>query len=250
MREENNFKIGIRDGIAIGVGYLAVSFAFGLSSAIAGLSPLEAFFISLFNLTSAGQLAGMPIIAAGGSYLELALTQLVINSRYALMSVSLSQRLGRSVGFFDRFFISFTNTDEIFAVASGRESLVGRKYMLGLVVPPVIGWCSGTVIGAVAGDVLPELVVASLSVSMYAMFIAIIVPVMKARAATALSVLAAVALSSLFHFAPGLNSLPSGFVIIIITVAVSALFALIAPILPDESPEECSSDIGREKATA
>jgi len=251
MREENNFRLGLRDGLAIGVGYLAVSFAFGLSSSIAGLSALEAFFISLFNLTSAGQLAGMPIIAAGGSYIELVMTQLVINSRYALMSVSLSQRLGKSIRFIDRFFISFANTDEIFAVALGREAMVGRKYMQGLGIPPIIGWCGGTLLGAVAGDVLPELVVTALSVSMYAMFIAIIVPPMKTSPATALSVLAAVALSCVFYFVPALGVIPSGFVIIIIALLVSSVFALVAPI-PDESADPCEENvaIGDEREAA
>lgn len=231
--ENNNIKMGLRDGIAIGVGYLAVSFAFGLSSSIAGLSALEAFLISLFNLTSAGQLAGMPIIAIGGSYLELAMTQLVINSRYALMSISLSQKLGSSVKFPDRLWIGFANTDEIFAVAMGRAEQVGKKYMLGLVVPPIIGWSLGTLFGAVAGDILPEIIVTALSVSMYAMFIAIIVPVMKDSRPTALAVLAAVALSSLFYFVPIFDVIPDGFVIIIVAVVVSALFALLCPI-PDE----------------
>ena len=236
--ENNNFKMGLRDGIAIGVGYLAVSFAFGLSASIAGLSALEAFLISLFNLTSAGQLAGMPIIATGGSYFELALTQLVINSRYALMSVSLSQKLGGSISYPDRLWIGFANTDEIFAVAMGREEQVGRKYMIGLIVPPIIGWTLGTVIGAVAGDILPEIIVTALSVSMYAMFIAIIVPVMKDSRPTALAVLAAVALSSIFYFVPALDVIPDGFVIIIVAVFVSALFAFLCPI--KDNPEDAT----------
>lgn len=244
--ENNNFKMGLRDGIAIGVGYLAVSFAFGLSSSLAGLSALEAFLISLFNLTSAGQLAGMPIIAAGGSYLELAMTQLVINSRYALMSVSLSQKLGNSVKLPDRLWIGFANTDEIFAVAMGRGEEVGKKYMLGLIIPPIAGWSLGTVLGAVAGDILPEIIVTALSVSMYAMFIAIIVPAMKDSRPTALAVFVAVALSSLFYFVPALDAIPDGFVIIIVAVATSALFAFLCPI-PDE-PEDATpcEEIGGE----
>ncbi len=241
--------MGLRDGVAIGVGYLAVGFAFGLSSSIAGLSFLEAFFISLFNLTSAGQLAGMPIIAAGGSYIEMAMTQLVINSRYALMSVSLSQKLGKSVRFIDRFLIGFANTDEIFAVACGKESILGRRYMRGLIIAPVVGWCGGTLLGAIAGNVLPAIIVTALSVSMYAMFIAIIVPAMRAGISTALCVLCAVALSSVFYFVPVLSVIPDGFVIIIVAVLASVLFALIFPVKdePDEimPTDPCEENTGK-----
>ena len=127
--ENNSFKRGLRDGVPICLGYLSVSFAFGIFATSEGLSLLEAVMISAFNLTSAGQLAAVPIIAEGGSLIELALTQLIINLRYSLMSVSLSQRMGRSIRTRDRFVIAFANTDEVFAVASGCGAPVGRKYM-------------------------------------------------------------------------------------------------------------------------
>ncbi len=235
--------MGIRDGIAIAVGYLAVGFSFGLSSRAAGLSALEALFISLFNLTSAGQLAGMPIIAGGGSLLELALSQLVINSRYALMSVSLSQKFGKSVRFLDRFFISFANTDEIFAVAVGGESHIGRMYMYGLAIMPIVGWCGGTLLGAIAGYILPEFVVTALAVSMYAMFIAIIVPAMKKSLPVTLLVLSAVALSSIFYFVPALKVISPGFVIVIVTVLVATAFAIFAPIPDEETPSDGGEEV-------
>lgn len=228
-KEKNSYTLGLGDGAPIGIGYLAVSFAYGLSAVLMGLSPLEAFLISLLNLTSAGQLAGTPIIASGGSLIELATSQLVINSRYSLMSVSLSQKLSPSVKLWHRLYIGFGNTDEIFAVGmSGRESL-GARYMAGLITLPVVGWCVGTLLGAVAGDILPAIVVTALSVSMYAMFIAIIVPVARESLPVLLCIISAIALSSLFYFIPALSSVPSGFVIIIIAVAVSAVFALVFP---------------------
>lgn len=236
--ENNNFKMGMRDGTAIGIGYLAIAFAFGISSSVAGLSPLEALFISLFNLTSAGQLAGMPIIAAGGSLLELAMTQLVINSRYSLMSISLSQKFGRSVRWADRFLIAFFNTDEIFAVALGKEAELGRRYLYGLSIMPIVGWTSGTLIGAIAGDVLPPLVVSSLSVAMYAMFIAIIIPAMRESRPVLFAVLLSAALAALFYFVPELGVVPDGFVIILIAVLVSSLLALLAPVATAELGEE------------
>lgn len=228
--------MGLRDGVPIGLGYLAVSFAFGLSAVLMGLSPLEALLISLFNLTSAGQLAGTPIIASAGSLPELVVSQLVINSRYSLMSVSLSQKLSPSVRLRDRLYIGFANTDEVYAVASSKDGKVGRKYMLGLITAPIIGWCSGTLLGAIAGDLLPAILITSLSVSMYAMFIAIILPSARESLPTLLCILAAVALSVLFYFVPALSVIPDGFVIVIIALTVSALFALLFPI-PDEGED-------------
>lgn len=243
-KENNSFGQGVRDGVPIGVGYLAVGFAYGLSAVLAGLSPLEALLISLLNLTSAGQLAGTPIIAAGGSFVELATSQLVINSRYSLMSVSMSQKFDSSVGFADRFLIGFGNTDEVYAVAMAKEGSLGRRYMLGLIIPPIVGWCSGTLLGAVAGDILPAIIVTALSVSMYAMFIAILVPAARGSIPVLLCILSAVALSTVFYFVPVLSAVPSGFVIIIIAVAVSALFALLCPLKEGEEGTPCEENGG------
>lgn len=233
IMENNNFRMGLRDGIPIALGYLAVSFAFGISSAMMGLSAIEALLISLLNLTSAGQLAGMPIIAGGGSLIELALTQLVINSRYALMSVSLSQRLSPSITSLDRAAIGFAVTDEIFATAYGKEQTLGRKYLVGLAIFPIVGWTLGTLLGAIAGDILPDVVVNALSVAMYAMFIAIIVPAAKKSVPILLAVLLAVAISSVFYYVPALSAVPAGFVIIIAAVVSGIVIALAAPVKDD-----------------
>ena len=239
MAENNNLKMGLRDGLPICLGYFAVSFAFGIFAVSSGLSIFEAVMISAFNLTSAGQLAAVPIIAGGGSFIELALSQLIINARYALMSVSLSQKLGSSIGLKDRFLVSFANTDEIFAVSVSKEMPVGKKYMLGLIAPPFFGWTLGTLFGAFAGNVLPEMVVCALQIAIYAMFIAIVVPAAKDNKAVALCAAVSIALSCAFYFAPFLSAIPSGFSIIIIAVAVSLLMAFVAP-LPDEDGEEVS----------
>ncbi|MBR2474847.1 MAG: AzlC family ABC transporter permease [Clostridia bacterium] len=228
--QNDNFKKGLRDGIPICLGYLSVSFAFGISAVNMGLSVLEAVLISMFNLTSAGQLAGAPIIAAFGSLWELAATQVVINLRYSLMSVSLSQKLGKNVRFFDRLWIAFCNTDEIFAVASGNKGAVGKRYMLGLSLTPYFGWALGTLLGAVAGDILPEIVASSLGVALYCMFIAIVVPPCKKSRPTLMCVLLAVALSCVFNYVPALKAIGDGFIIIICAVAASLLFALVAPV--------------------
>lgn len=227
---KNSFRIGFRHGLPIGLGYLSVSFAFGIFALVQGLSVTETVLISMLNLTSAGQLAGVPIIAAGGSFAELAVTQLIINLRYSLMSVSLSQKLDRSVGLHDRFMIAFFNTDEIFAVASSRPEAPTRSYMYGLAVLPYFGWTLGTLLGALAGDILPDNITSALGITIYGMFIAIVVPVMRSEKATAVCVLVSVGLSCLFRFAPFLNRISSGFVIIICAVAASALLAWLRPI--------------------
>ena len=228
--ENNNARMGLRDGIPIALGYAAVSFAFGLYATSSGLFVIEAIMISLFNLTSAGQMAAVPIIAGGGGLFELAITQFVINIRYSLMSVSLSQRLSKSVSIADRFLIAFTNTDEIFATAISKEQLLGKRYLFSLAVAPFIGWAFGTALGAVSGNILPEIVVNSLGIALYAMFIAIVVPVAKKKRSVALAVLSAILVSSVFYYLPPLNKVPGGFVIIICAVLVSAIFAIVAPI--------------------
>ena len=245
--ENNNVSMAVRDGVPIALGYLAVSFAFGIIATSAGLSAFEAVLISMFNVTSAGQLAAVPIISGGGGYIELIATQLVINLRYFLMSTSLSQRLGASVRTGDRFVVSFMNTDEIFATAVSKSSLLGRKYLYFLIPLPYLGWTAGTALGAIAGNVLPEILVDALGMALYAMFIAIILPVAKGSASTALCILISAILSAVFYFVPLLSAIPSGFTIIIIAVTVSLIFALVAPHADDgeAAEDECRSDGGR-----
>ena len=239
---QNSFKKGVAHGLPIGIGYLSVSFAFGIFAVQCGLSPLEALLISMTNLTSAGQLAGVPIIAMGGSFIELAATELIINSRYALMSVSLSQKLDARVTFAERMLIAFGNTDEIFAVSMGNEGKIGKRYFYGLMLAPWLGWSSGTIIGAFAGAALPEIITASLSVAIYAMLVAVVVPKIKEDKYCAVCVLWAVVLICVFNFAPFLKNFSQaygGFVIIICAVAVGAVMALIHPVEEEETANEC-----------
>ena len=234
LPEINSRRKGIRDGMPIALGYFPVSFAFGIFATGMGLSVFEATLISLTNFTSAGQLAAVPIIASFGSILELIVTQLVINSRYALMSVSLSQRLGKSVRLRDRFIIAFMNTDEVFAVSMAQGAPVGRDYMFGLIIPPLVGWSLGTFVGALAGNILPAIVTSALGIAIYGMFIAIVSPCVTNEKFGAPLVLASIFLSCIFYYVPIFSSIPSGFVIIIISVLVSAAFAILAPV-PDEA---------------
>lgn len=238
MNEINSFKKGIIDGLPICFGYLSVAFAFGIFAVDGGLTILQALLISMTNVTSAGQLAGVPIMLGSGLLTELAATQFVINLRYALMSVSLSQKLGKSVSMLDRFIISFVNTDEVFAVASGNRQNVGKRYLYGLILTPYIGWSLGTLLGAIAGNVLPEIIISALGIAIYAMFIAIVVPVAKENKPTALCALCAIIFSCLFNYIPTLKAVPGGFVIIICAVVASVIFALLFPISQENEVTE------------
>lgn len=234
MKEINSFKNGLKDGFPICVGYFSVAFAFGIFAVENGLTVLQAVTVSLTNLTSAGQLAGVPIMT-GGSLLEIAISQLVINSRYSLMSVSLSQKFSRSVKLKDKLLIAYGNTDEIFAVAVSQKGEIGKRYMWGLMVLPVFGWSLGTFFGGVAGNILPATVTAALGLAIYGMFTAIVVPAAKKEKATALCVLLSIALSCSFRYIPFFGKVPSGFTVIICAVAASTLFAVIAPIKAEDA---------------
>ena len=231
-------------GVPIAIGYLSVSFAFGIFATGCGLAIWQTLLVSMFNVTSAGQLAAVPIIAVFGSISELVLTQLIINLRYSLMSVSLSQRLGQSVRMRDRLLIAFMNTDEVFAVASSKGAPLGRKYFFGLILTPYIGWSLGTLFGAIAGNILPAVLVSALGIAIYAMFVAIVVPSAAREKSVLLLVLSAGVLSCLFKYLPYLKEVPSGFVIIIIAVLLSSLFAVIFP-LPEEEAEGFDEEVER-----
>ena len=234
---QDNPRMGFRDGMPIGLGYLAISFAFGIAATSSGLSVFEALMISMTNLTSAGQLAAVPIITGGIRYFELALTELRINLRYSLMSISISQRLDKSIRLPERFLLAFTLTDEIFAVSFGKHQHLGKRYMFSLLALPYLGWSLGTLLGAIAGNVLPAVVVSALGVAMYAMFIAIVVPAAKDSRPVLLTVLIAAALSALFYYLPYLKEVPDGFVIIICAVSSSLLMAILKPIKTDVGEE-------------
>ncbi|MBQ8202868.1 MAG: AzlC family ABC transporter permease [Clostridia bacterium] len=235
--KKKNFIKGIKDGFPICIGYFSVAFAFGIFAVANGLSSLEALFISMTNVTSAGQLAAVPIIAGGGSFIELGMTQVIINLRYALMSISLSQKFDSGITLKDRLLIAFVNTDEVFAVATSQRGLLSKYYMFGLILTPFLGWSTGTIIGAVAGDILPSIITDSLSLAIYGMFIAIVVPEIKANKSTFACVMIAIALSCSFYFIPILKSVPSGFAIIICALVSAGIMAIVSPIDTKEAEE-------------
>lgn len=228
------FRNGVSDSIPIGLGYLSVSFGFGIAAATGGMSPLVALIISLTNMTSAGQVAGVGVILAAGSLLEMALTQLTINLRYSLMSISLSQKLDSSFSFIHRAICGFGMTDEIFAVASSKKGSICPKYMYGLIILPYISWSLGTVLGAVAGSLLPDSLKNALGIAIFGMFIAIVLPDAKKSFGVALASLISAAISCALYYIPVFSSIGSGFSIIICSVIASAIVAILCPIKDEE----------------
>lgn len=244
-----NFKRGLIHGLPIALGYLAVSISFGVSAVNMGLSVIEALFISMANMTSAGQLAGAPIIAGGGNIFALGFGQLFINLRYALMSVSLSQKLDSKVTFVDRLLIGFGVTDEIFAVSVSQKDSVSKEYMAGLIALPYVGWTLGTLIGALLGVVvstyLPPFVLAALGIAIYGMFIAIVVPVMKKELAVTLCVLVAMFLSFICYYVPFVGEIiPSELHIVLCAVLASVALAIIKPIKDEDAEDEKDTEEG------
>lgn len=228
------FKQGMQDGIPIALGYFAVSFTFGMAAVTGGLTVWDAVLISMTNLTSAGQFAGLGIILAAGSYWEMAMTQLIINLRYSLMSFSLSQKLEKGINPFHRFVVAFGMTDEIFAVSASQPGKVSPYYNYGAMSVAIPGWILGTLAGAILGNVLPGSVTNALSVAIYGMFLAIIIPPAKKDSAVMKVVIAAMVVSMLFAVLPVLNQVSGGFVIIITTVLIAGLAAYFFPIKEQE----------------
>lgn len=229
-----NYTAGVRRGIPVGVGYFSVSFGFGAMAAAQGVRALDATLISMTNLTSAGQFAGLTLMVAAAGLWEVILTQIVINSRYALMSLALSQRMGSCIGILPRLIIAFFNTDEIFALAMAEKMPLTVPFMLGLGLTPILGWVGGTLCGALAGSVLPPDIRTALGVMLYGMFIAIVVPPARQEKPVLAACLTALILSCLFRWVPGLNRVSAGIAIVICTVTAAALCAWLFPITQEE----------------
>ena len=221
---------GIRDGIPICLGYFSVSMAFGIAATTSGMPVWAAILTSVTNVTSAGQFAGINIMQELGSLIEIAITTLIINMRYFLMSLSVSQKIDSSMTLWQRFLVSFGITDEVFAVSMKREESLTAPYMIGLILTPVLGWTSGTAVGAVATSVMPPALASAMGIALYGMFIAIVIPPARENKNVLFAVIISILASLVFYYAPILRNLSSGWTIIIITVLVSALCATLCPL--------------------
>lgn len=240
MKLETNrswYQKGIRDGIPIALGYLAVSFTLGIAAGNLGITAFPAALMSLTNLTSAGEFAALGLITAGAAYTEMAGTQLIINLRYFLMSCALSQKLPADLPFFHRLLVSYGITDEIFGIAIGAGEKLNPFYTYGALTVAVPGWTLGTWLGVVSGNVLPQRVLSALNVALYGMFIAVIVPPARKEKILAGMIGVSMAASLVFTYLPGISRISSGMRIILLTILIAGAGAILFPI-PEESENQ------------
>lgn len=224
------FFEGIRDGIPIGLGYFAVAFSLGIVARNAGLNAVEGFIASFFNVASAGENALFTSIAEKVSYLEVAVITFVVNARYFLMSCSLSQKIAPETKFFHRFLVGFGVTDEIFGISISREGKLNPLYNYGAIAIAVPLWSIGTSLGIIAGNFLPVRIVNALSVALYGMFIAIIIPPAKKNLVIAVGVAVSFIASYLCGILPVIKNLSTGNRTILLTVLIAAILAIIKPV--------------------
>ena len=226
---KESFFRGVKAGIPIGLGYLSVSFTFGIMAVSYGFHWWQALLISMLTVTSAGQFAGIGTMLYPGQYIEMLVSQLTINVRYSFMSISLSQKTDEKFKGIWRWLFGFMMTDEIFAFLC-TEKEVSRSFFAGLMTTPYLGWSLGTLIGALLGNVLPHRLMSALSLAIYGMFVAIVMPGMKESRAVVMVVLLALGLSSLFYYVPVLSQVSSGLAISICAIVAALAGAALFPV--------------------
>ncbi|SHJ81614.1 AzlC family ABC transporter permease [Hespellia stercorisuis] len=236
MDSNNHFMQGVKHGIPIFMGYLPVSFTFGFMAVSGGLPVWTVILISLTNLTSAGQFAGASLIMASAAYFEMGLTVFVINLRYMLMSLSLSQKIESRIPIWKRMIFAFGITDETFVVASMQPGQLTSSYMMGLISMPIVGWNLGTILGCCMSEVIPVSLQNAMGIALYAMFIALIIPPARKSRAVLVVVAVAVVVTSALKYIPLFQMISSGFRIIIATVVAAGLGAAFFP--KEEESEE------------
>lgn len=244
------FFDGLRDGLPIGLGYFAVAFSLGIVARNAGLTPLQGFIASFTNVASAGEYALFTSIQAAASYLEIALITLVVNARYLLMSTALTQRFNPRTPLIHRFLVGFGITDEIFGITIARQGLINPIYNYGALLVAVPLWSAGTSLGIIAGNFLPARVVSALSVALYGMFLAIIVPPAKKSRVIMIAVLVSFAASYASTIIPVINGLSGGTRTIILTVLIASVTAILKPIsdtdsVSDEAQKKSEQEAGQ-----
>lgn len=229
------FKRGMRNGIPIFLGYLCVSFTLGIAAKNVGLSALQATIMSFTVNASAGEFSAFGVIAAGASYLEMAVTELIVNLRYILMSCSLSQKIDPAAPFWHRLLIAFDVTDEIFGVSIAVEGKLNPYYTYGVIAVAAPGWALGTCFGVICGNIMPGRVLSAMSVALYGMFIAVIIPPAKKNKIIAGLIVVSMSASMLFTYIPGIKEISSGLRIIILTVVIAGLAAVLFPVKEQEA---------------
>ena len=227
------FYEGVRDGLPIGLGYFVVAFTLGIAAKNAGLTPFQGFLTSFLNNASAGEYAAFTVIAADASYLEMVVITLVTNARYLLMSTVLSQKFSRETSFFHRILVGFDVTDEIFGITVARNGYLNPFYNYGAMLPALPGWSVGTALGIVAGNILPLSVVSALSVALYGMFLAVIIPQAKKENIIAIIIIISFLLSLVASII--FENISAGSRIIILTILISGVAAVICPISNEDA---------------
>lgn len=234
IRMKNKVIIeGLRDGLPIGLGYFAVAFSLGIVARNAQVTPIQGFIASTLNLASAGEYALFTSMAQKASFFEIALITLVINARYLLMSCALTQKFDEKTSLTHRLLVGFGVTDEIFGITIARKGTLNPYYNYGAILIAAPLWSLGTALGIWAGDLLPTNVVSALSVALYGMFLAVIVPPTKKHTVIKIAVLVSFLSSYLFCVIPYVKELSGGTKTIILTVSISALLAVIKPVPSD-----------------
>ncbi len=227
-----NYKRGLAAGIPIALGYMSVSFTFGIMAVSYGLAWWQALIISMTTVTSAGQFAGIGIMIHPGQYFQMLISQITINIRYSFMSISVGQKADSRFKGLSRWILGFMMTDEIFAVATQEES-VSRSFFAGLATLPYIGWALGTLFGAILGSILPERLMSALSLAIYGMFVAIVVPEMKKSRPVVLVAILAILLSCMFYYVPFLSTISSGITITVVAIAAAVIASLLFPVMDE-----------------
>lgn len=225
----SNYTRGLKAGIPIALGYLSVSFTFGIIAISYGLSWWQALIISMTTVTSAGQFAGIGIMLHPGQYFQMLISQITINIRYSFMSISVGQKADECFTGLSRWILGFMMTDEIFGVAAQEES-VSRSFFAGLATLPYLGWSVGTLLGAILGSILPDRLMSALSLAIYGMFVAIVVPEMKKSRPVLIVVVLAMLLSCAFHYIPFFSSISSGITITIVAISAAVVGAILFPV--------------------
>ncbi|MCR5350072.1 MAG: AzlC family ABC transporter permease [Acholeplasmatales bacterium] len=225
----NDFYNGLKKGLPIALGYLTVSFSFGVMATNGGLSILMSTIISATNLTSLGQYAAVKLMFKTASYIEIFLTILLINLRYSLMSISISLKLDNKVKWWQRLIIAYGVTDEIYAVSVLKKDKISFKFMLGLILLPLIGWTLGTLLGGISKDIMSDRLLEAFGISLYAMFIAIMIPDAKKSLPVFITILIASGISCIFYYVPYIKEISLGFKIIITSILAALFSALVFP---------------------
>ncbi|MDY0404263.1 AzlC family ABC transporter permease [Virgibacillus sp. 179-BFC.A HS] len=224
------WKSGVNNGIPIAMGYFAVSFTFGILAKQAGLNPFEAVLMSVTNLTSAGQFAGLTLLSGAAAIVEIVMTQFIINSRYFLMSFALSQKINPNTSIFHRMTMAYGITDEVFGVSIALPRKLSPYYTYGVMSVAIPGWALGTLLGVISGNILPPRLISALSIALYGMLLAVIIPPAKGNKILSGLIVVSMGMSLIFAELPILSSISSGLKIIVLTFVIAGFAAIVFPV--------------------